>query len=125
MFQFSSNYVVNSTIDSSGKTKFWVDTTNGDTIFRMLHGINIPVVYNQSTLDNEGTKYSAQVWKKEGYTGILPTATFTLPTAGTETQVYRLVLHIRLQSGNANSAFARDQVFQGKPIYIEFTVNPG
>lgn len=128
MFQFTSTYVVNSNRDSSGKNKFWVDTANGDTIFRMLHGVNIPVTYNQSPLDDEGDKYSAVVYKKEGYEGIMATATYTLPTApaaGDGPQVYRLVLHIRLQSGNASSAFARDQVFQGKPIYIEFTVNEG
>lgn len=130
MFQFTSTYVVNSTRDSSGKNKFWVDTNpnTGNVTLRMLHGINIPITYTTDELDDEGDKYTIQVFKKAGYEGILATATFTLPAApaaGDGTQIYRLELDMRLQSGNANSAYARDQVFQGLPIWIEFSVPEG
>lgn len=113
MFNWTNTTLINSNVDAlSGRTLF----TGADDVFRVLR-------VGKFNKDNVRS-----VYKREGYNGVLSTATFTPPTAPTEAgaeDFYRIELFMKL-SGNQTSTFATAAtVYKSKPIHIEFKVETG
>jgi hypothetical protein len=102
MFQFTTETIINSNVDSSGATKFFA---NGTT-FSVLRAGNFKKAEVVSVFK---TAASAAVKEK-----LITTITGT-PVVG---QVYRLALDIKL-SGSANSEFANDFVIRSKRFWYE------
>jgi len=102
MFQFTTETIINSNVDSSGATKFFA---NGNT-FSVLRAGNYKSSEVVSVFKNP---YSAAV--KE----TLVTTITGNPVVG---QIYRLALDIKL-SGSANSEYANDFVVRSKRFFYE------
>lgn len=102
MFNFTSTTVVNSADRISAA---------GAGVFRIERGVdlvtaNITAVYK--TVAAAATKGSATI----NLTGL----------SGSATDLYRIMIYLGLQN-SANSLYANDFVFKGKPLYFEFKGN--
>lgn len=111
MFNWTSTYIVNSNLDSSGKAKWSAqteDTANGILgSFYFKRGMNFvkPNVVS--------------IFKRASSDPVLAKAKFTMSNDGVG--LYRLGLYIRL-SGSQNSYYSNDFVFKGKPLYFEYEI---
>ena len=113
MFTYTNTVVINSDTDElSGLVKF--EGKNNQ--FR---------VKRVGRFNKDSVKY---ISKREGYKGIISTATFTPPTApseaGTE-DFYRIELFMRLSGSQASTMATAATVYKSKPIHIEFKVAHG
>jgi len=104
MFQFTTETIINSNVDSSGATKFFA---SGNT-FSVLRAGNFKKAEVVSVYKNP---YSAAV--KE-------VVVATLAGTYVATKTYRLVINARL-SGSANSEWANEFVFRSKYFTYEIT----
>ena len=104
MFQFTTETIIKSNVDSSGATKFFA---NGNT-FSVLRAGNFKKAEVVSVFKNP---YSAAV--KE-------TLVETLTGTYTATKVYRLAIDAKL-SGSANSEWANEFVIRSKRFFYEIT----
>lgn len=113
MFTFTNTVVINSDVDElSGLVKF--EGKNNQ--FR---------VKRVGRFDKDSVKY---VTKREGYKGIISTATFTPPTAPADAgaeDFYRIELFMRLSGSQASTMATAATVYKSKPIHIEFKVAHG
>lgn len=110
MFTYTNTVVINSDTDElSGLVKF--EGRNNQ--FR---------VKRVGRFNKDSVKY---ISKREGYKGIISTATFTPPTAPSEAgaeDFYRIELFMRLSGSQASTMATAATVYKSKPIHIEFKV---
>lgn len=110
MFTYTNTVVINSNTDElSGLVKF--EGKNNQ--FR---------VKRVGRFNKDSVKY---ISKREGYKGIISTATFTPPTAPSEAgaeDFYRIELFMRLSGSQASTMATAATVYKSKPIHIEFKV---
>lgn len=113
MFTYTNTVVINSDTDElSGLVKF--EGKNNQ--FR---------VKRVGRFNKDSVKY---ISKREGYKGIISTATFTPPTAPSEAgaeDFYRIELFMRLSGSQASTMATAATVYKSKPIHIEFKVAHG
>ena len=113
MFTYTNTVVINSDTDElSGLVKF--EGRNNQ--FR---------VKRVGRFNKDSVKY---ISKREGYKGIISTATFTPPTAPSEAgaeDFYRIELFMRLSGSQASTMATAATVYKSKPIHIEFKVAHG
>lgn len=113
MFTYTNTVVINSDTDElSGLVKF--EGKNDQ--FR---------VKRVGRFNKDSVKY---ISKREGYKGIISTATFTPPTAPSEAgaeDFYRIELFMRLSGSQASTMATAATVYKSKPIHIEFKVAHG
>ena len=113
MFTYTNTVVINSDTDElSGLVKF----EGKDNQFR---------VKRVGRFNKDSVKY---ISKREGYKGIISTATFTPPTAPSEAgaeDFYRIELFMRLSGSQASTMATAATVYKSKPIHIEFKVAHG
>ena len=113
MFTYTNTVVINSNTDElSGLVKF--EGKNNQ--FR---------VKRVGRFNKDSVKY---ISKREGYKGIISTATFTPPTAPSEAgaeDFYRIELFMRLSGSQASTMATAATVYKSKPIHIEFKVAHG
>jgi hypothetical protein len=113
MFTYTNTVVINSDTDElSGLVKF--EGKNNQ--FR---------VKRVGRFNKNSVKY---ISKREGYKGIISTATFTPPTAPSEAgaeDFYRIELFMRLSGSQASTMATAATVYKSKPIHIEFKVAQG
>lgn len=111
MFTYTNTVVINSDTDElSGLVKF--------------EGKNFRVK-RVGRFNKDSVKY---ISKREGYKGIISTATFTPPTAPSEAgaeDFYRIELFMRLSGSQASTMATAATVYKSKPIHIEFKVAHG
>lgn len=113
MFTYTNTVVINSDTDElSGLVKF--EGKNNQFIVKRVGRFN-----------KDSVKY---ISKREGYKGIISTATFTPPTAPSEAgaeDFYRIELFMRLSGSQASTMATAATVYKSKPIHIEFKVAHG
>lgn len=113
MFTYTNTVVINSDTDElSGLVKF----EGKDNQFR---------VKRVGRFNKDSVKY---ISKREGYKGIISTATFIPPTAPSEAgaeDFYRIELFMRLSGSQASTMATAATVYKSKPIHIEFKVAHG
>lgn len=111
MFKWTNTLIVNSNLDSSGKTKWSAqpeDTGSGvvgSFEFKRVNKFLKPNVVH--------------IYKRAASDPVLGEVTFTMDNHGVGN--YRVALYIRL-SGSQNSYYSNDFVFKGKPLMYEFAV---
>lgn len=113
MFQFTTTNVINSDVDLTSGKALWStqsESTESPASFNVKRHLKF---LKPNVL---GITYAPYVEAK------VPSATLDLSalTAPTEKdELYRIAMYIRL-SDSANSYYANDLVFKGRPFYIEF-----
>lgn len=111
MFKWTNTLIVNSNLDSSGKTKWSAQPENTDSgvvgsfEFKRVNKFLKPNVVH--------------IYKRAASDPVLGKVTFTMDNQGVGN--YRVALYIRL-SGSQNSYYSNDFVFKGRPLMYEFAV---
>lgn len=111
MFKWTNTLIVNSNLDSSGKTKWSAQPENtgsgvvGSFEFKRVNKFLKPNVVH--------------IYKRAASDPVLGKVTFTMDNQGVGN--YRVALYIRL-SGSQNSYYSNDFVFKGRPLMYEFAV---
>lgn len=114
MFQYIGTYVVNSNKDISGKPKWTAqeeDTMQDPPVKGSFNFKRVNKFYKDNVYGN--------IFKRTAYNPTMATVQFTIENDGVG--LYRIALDIRY-SGNRNSFYANDLVFQGKPMWIEYEI---
>lgn len=110
MFDFTNVTLINSATDELSGNPKYVGTS---ALFRVLRAGNFKTA-------NIETAH-----RRNGYAPVLSKATFEIPEApATGEAIYRIALALELR-GSEDSLYARDSVFKGKPVYIEFKAKAG
>lgn len=113
MFTFTGTTVINSGVDlASGLVKF--DHTS-DT-------------FKVKRVGNFVAANVTAAYKRIGYEGVASTATFTPPTAPSQSgaeDFYRIELFMRLSGNQTSTMASAATVYKSKPIHIEFKVAHG
>lgn len=119
MFQFTTTTVINSSKDfTNPDIELWSKGTDADG----NPTLNIKRHLNFKKPNVVG------VTKAEYTAPKIAKATLDLSQLGndnTETNTYRIAMYIKLAQSSANSYYANDLVFKGKPLYIEFVWKKG
>lgn len=116
MYQFTTTTVINSNQDAStGLTPLWSAqeaTATKPASMNVKRGLNF---IKDNVLSISKAEYTDPK---------IATATLDLSKLGATEGTYRIAMYIKI-SGSANSYYANDLVYKGKPLYIEFVWKSG
>jgi hypothetical protein len=115
MFQFTTTTVINANQDyTTGLTPLWeIQEKDGSTSFNIKRHLNFK---KDNVLSITKAEYSDPKIAK---------ATLDLSALGKTEGNFRISMYIKLAQTSANSYYANDLVFKGKPLYVEFVWKKG
>lgn len=114
MFQFTTTTVINTNVDYSTGLELW-SAQKADSDKPASLNIKRQLNFKQPNV--------VSITKAEYTEPKIAEAKLDLTKAGVDTTeggLFRIAMYIKLASTSANSYYANDLVFKGKPLYIEF-----